>query len=385
METDDEQSYDPNAWRQKTKRKKNKSEKNNDGKKKRKKKSKRKESKEEEEEEEDDDEDDIDNPINIKFQCDLITDAYSISYSDNLFIIFTSIFNELILVYSSKDNTIIFFSIKDNIKISEIINAHPDYITNFRHHTDKINDRDLILSISGKSNNLKVWDFNKCECLYEFEKVNKNGYLNSACFITVKKSIYVITSHYKFSPPPEPIKVFNIKGRKKMNIDNSNFSTVFIDTYYDRKLEKIFIITGNYNFVRAYDYDENTLYKKFNDHDLKYHDSVIINDNGKRVKLIESSGDGNVRIWDFHDGDMLKKIQINKAGVYGICLWSQKYLFVGCKKTIKLLDIKDQKKIKTYGGHENEVLSIKKIFHPKYHDCLLSFDRDNFSIKLWAF
>jgi WD40 repeat protein len=230
-----------------------------------------------------------------------------------------------------------------------------------------------------------VWDFNKCECLYEFEKVNKNGYLNSACFITVKKSIYVITSHYKFSPPPEPIKVFNIKGRKKMNIDNSNFSTVFIDTYYDRKLEKIFIITGNYNFVRAYDYDENTLYKKFNDHDLKYHDSVIINDNGKRVKLIESSGDGNVRIWDFHDGDMLKKIQINKAGVYGICLWSQKYLFVGCKKTIKLLDIKDQKKIKTYGGHENEVLSIKKIFHPKYHDCLLSFDRDNFSIKLWAF
>ena len=376
MKTDDEQSYPPDYMKKKTKRKKNKKEKNSDSEKKRKKKSKRKESKEE---------DDIDSPINIKYQCDLITDAYSISYSDNIFIIFTSILDELILVYSSKDNTIIFFSIVDNIKINEIINAHPDYITNFRHHRDKINDRDLILSISGKSNNLKVWDFYKCECLYEFEKVNKNGYLNSACFISEKRSIYIITSHYKFSPPPEPIKVFSLKGRKKMNIEKSNFSTVFIDTYYDKKLEKIFIISGNYNFVRVYDFEENVLYRKFNDHDLKYHDSVIINDSSKTVKVIESSGDGNVRIWDFHEGDLLEKIQINKAGVYGICQWNKNYLFVGCKKTIKLLDIKNQKKIKTLGGHENEVLSIKKIVHPKYHDCLLSLDRDNFSIKLWAF
>ena len=43
------------------------------------------------------------------------------------------------------------------------------------------------------------------------------------------------------------------------------------------------------------------------------------------------------------------------------------------------------KKNKTYGGHDNEVLSIKKIIHPKYLDCLISLDRDNFSIKLWAF
>ena len=375
MKTDDEQSYPPDYMKKMTKRKKNKKEKNSESEKKRKKKSKRKESKEEY---------DIDSPINIKYQCDLITDAYSISYSDNIFIIFTSILDELILVYSSKDNTIIFFSIVDNIKINEIINAHPDYITNFRHHRDKINDRDLILSISGKSNNLKVWDFYKCECLYEFEKVNKNGYLNSACFISEKKSIYIITSHYKFSPPPEPIKVFSLKGRKKMNIEKSNFSTVFIDSYYDKKLEKIFIISGNYNFVRVYDFEENVLYRKFNDHDLKYHDSVLINDSSKTVKIIESSGDGNVRIWDFHEGDLLEKIQINKAGVYGICQWSKNYLFVGCKKTIKLLDIKNQKKIKTLGGHENEVLSIKKIVHPKYHECLLSLDRDNFNIKLWA-
>ena len=376
MKTDDEQSYPPDYMKKKTKRKKNKKEKNRDSEKKRKKKSKKKESSEE---------DDIDSPIDIKYKCDLITDAYSISYSDNIFIIFTSILDELILVYSSKDNSIIFFSIIDNIKINEIINAHPDYITNFRHHRDKINDRDLILSISGKSNNLKVWDFYKCECLYEFQKVNKNGYLNSACFISEKRSIYIITSHYKFSPPPEPIKVFSLKGRKKMNIEKSNFSTGLIDTYYDKKLEKIFIISGNYNFVRVYDFEENALYRKFNDHDLKYHDSVVINDSGKTVKIIESSGDGNVRIWDFHEGDLLEKIQINKAGVYGICQWNKNYLFVGCKKTIKLLDIKNQKKIKTLGGHENEVLSIKKIFHPKYHDCILSLDRDNFSIKLWAF
>jgi len=376
MKTDDEASYDPNALQKKKKRKKPKSKKNIEKEKKRQKKTKIMEKELE---------DDDDNPIDIKYVCDYVSDAYSISYSDNIFITFTSILDEFILVYSSKDNTIIFFSIIDNIKINEIINAHSEYITNFRHYRDVMNDRDLILSISGKSNNLKVWDFYKCECICELDKVNKNGYLNSACFISSKKSIYIVTSHYKFSPPPESIKVFTLKGRKKMNIDESNFSTVFIDSYYDRKLEKIFIITGNYNFVRVYDFDDNSLYKKYNDHDLKYHDSVIINDSRKIIKLIESSGDGHIRIWDFHEGDLLKKIPITKSGVYGICLWSKNYLFVGCKKTIKLIDIKNEKKIKTYGGHDNEVLSIKKIVHPKYHDCIISLDRDNFSIKLWAF
>jgi len=56
-------------------------------------------------------EDDDDNPINIKYICDFVSDAYSISYSDNIFITFTSIFEEFILVYSSKDDSLIFYNI----------------------------------------------------------------------------------------------------------------------------------------------------------------------------------------------------------------------------------------------------------------------------------
>ena len=56
-------------------------------------------------------EDDDDNPINIKYVCDFVSDEHSISYSDNIFIIFTSILDELILVYSSKDDSLIFYNI----------------------------------------------------------------------------------------------------------------------------------------------------------------------------------------------------------------------------------------------------------------------------------
>ena len=87
-------------------------------------------------------EDDDDNPINIKYVCDFVSDEHSISYSDNIFITFTSILDEFILIYSSKDNSIIFFCIIDNIKINEIINVHSEYIINFRHHRDVMNDRD---------------------------------------------------------------------------------------------------------------------------------------------------------------------------------------------------------------------------------------------------
>ena len=42
-------------------------------------------------------------------------------------------------------------------------------------------------------------------------------------------------------------------------------------------------------------------------------------------------------------------------------------IFVGCgDKTIKIVEIKNGLIIKSLTGHNNDVLSIKKIIHPKY-------------------
>ena len=66
-----------------------------------------------------------------------------------------------------------------------------------------------------------------------------------------------------------------------------------------------------------------------------------------------------------------------------MCLWDEKYLFVGCNhKIIKIIDL-NEGIIKDLEGHNNEVLTIKKINHNKYGPCLISQGLGNDQIKIW--
>ena len=68
--------------------------------------------------------------------------------------------------------------------------------------------------------------------------------------------------------------------------------------------------------------------------------------------------------------------------MYGICLWDVNNLFVGCiDMTMKLININNGKIIKNLSGHREEVVTIKKIIHPKYVECLISYGGD---IILWT-
>ena len=61
---------------------------------------------------------------------------------------------------------------------------------------------------------------------------------------------------------------------------------------------------------------------------------------------------------------MLKKINVINKKLYGICLWNNNNLFVGCEdKTIKLININNDKIIKSLSGHEGSVIKIKRIIH----------------------
>ena len=118
--------------------------------------------------------------------------------------------------------------------------------------------------------------------------------------------------------------------------------------------------------------------------DESIHNSVVINNNKNIIKLKESRYDGNIRIWNFHSGNLINKIFISQYQLNGICLWDNNYLFVGCKdKTIKMVEIKNGLIVKNLIGHNNIVLTVKKIFHPKYGECLISQNYAESEIKLW--
>ena len=71
--------------------------------------------------------------------------------------------------------------------------------------------------------------------------------------------------------------------------------------------------------------------------------------------------------------------------LYGLCLWNNEYLFVGCEdNSIKLIDIKNGIIVKELFGYNNKIISIQKIILPKFGKSLISIGGKKSDIKLWV-
>ena len=120
-------------------------------------------------------------------------------------------------------------------------------------------------------------------------------------------------------------------------------------------------ITDNDSFVQSYNYDINKIYHKYYDSHCKgCHINIVINNRKKGIiELIESSFDGNIRIWDFHYGIFLKKIKVSQDWLFGLCLLKEEeLLLVGCGiKAIKLIDLKNSSIIGNLFGHNNHIVT----------------------------
>ena len=328
------------------------------------------------------------NPKNIQFLYDFPQNSFSNpDYSlDNTFTVFKDINNLLCLVCSNQYKSIISYNLINNKMIKEIKNAHNDYITNIRHYLDSIKNRDLILSISSYDNYLKIWNFSNFENLFNI-KAYTVGVIYSACFLSYKNNNYIICGNANYLEKyleNDPIKIFNFDNKEKiMKLNNSNNKTFFIDTYDENG--KIYIVTGNENYAKSYDFELNELYKTYSDKNNKNdHISIVIVNNEGIIKLIDSCSDGNIRIWNFHSGDFLKKIFISKLKLFGICLYSNDYLLVGCEDNkIKIIELEKSEICHELTGHKEGVTTIKSIIHPEYGNYLCSQGLGNDGIKIW--
>ena len=309
---------------------------------------------------------------------------------DNTFIVFKSK-NEIIhLICSNKNKSIIDFNLIDLNLMNEIKMAHSKFITNFRYYYDSKNKIDLIISISSIDNNIKLWNAINWNCLHNFLNLNKSGTLFSGCFLNDNDINYILTSNFNILKKVENIKLFDFNGNKIKEIKDSNFNTYFIDCYYDKKLSKNFIITGNSDLIRAYDYNNNSIYKKYYEKRgcLNAHFSIIVyqddNDNNNYIKLISSSFEGSIKIFNFHTGMLLNKIEKDNSKFYGISFWNQQYLFCGSKEgSIYMVDIINGKIAKNIKVSDCDVITLKTISHPFYGKCMISQGILNKGIKIW--
>ena len=145
--------------------------------------------------------------------------------------------------------------------------------------------------------------------IYIVENINSEGAISSACFLNDNKQNLILTSDSDGNA--EQIKVFDFKGSKIKEIKESKEQTFFIDTYYDIKFNKIYILTGNNGFIKVYDYNNNEVKNKYCGNSKSYHNSIFVNDYDLILKIIESSEDGNIRIWNFNSGELIDKIKVS--------------------------------------------------------------------------
>ena len=324
-------------------------------------------------------------PDNIKYLNDITKDSFSTEISQgSSFLVFKSFSDIFYLIFINEKNSIISLDLLTYKKKTEIKNPHNNIIISLRYYQDIAKKRDLIIIISYLDRSLKLWNIINWECLCNINNIYKNGILNS-CFLNNANENFIITSNYNFQNTCECIKVFDFLGNENKEINYTNYNTCYIDSFYDEKLKKNYIITGNNGFSMSYDFDQNKLYNKYIDKDFLPHLSLIVNNSEKITELIDSSNDGNIRIWNFHSGELLNKIKVSSDGIKDICLWNNEYLFVAFRKNIKLV-----KKIKGYNeeiknliGHNYNIINIKKFIHPLFGECLLSQGGFNDGVKLW--
>lgn len=336
------------------------------------------------------------NKTTLKLISKLSTDSYT-EHNSNSFCIFKSIIdNKLyLLYYSQKFESIIVYDILSNKKIKSL--EQESNIIFFRHYKDIPNKRDLILTYNEEA--LQLFDPNSWNCIHTYTREDIGGEnelsIASACFLNYKNNIYILTSYWDFDFYYEKIKVYDLKGKKIKEINDSDDNTCYIDTYCPKNNNKIFIITGNYGYCSSYDFVKNILYKKYEDegfqerekkHESHHtHNNVLIYDKDKNIQLISCSKEF-VRIWDFDTAKLLKIIKVGECNINCIGFWKDGYIFTGDEEgKIKILKLIEEKTTMILSGHNKGVIFIEKIEHPKFGDCLVSqgVDEDG-QIILWG-
>jgi len=201
---------------------------------------------------------------------------------------------------------------------------------------------------------------------------------------------YIITSTINTSNDNDKssTKIYSLNnGNFIKYINNTNINNIYyLLSWYNKKNNKYYIIQLAYKkIIIINNLLKDELYSELIHQPESGHLSGFIYNTDNNDYLCSSSINGYINIWDLYNKNIFKVINTNKSCLYHIIQWNNKYIIVAdrdnkCFKIINLENgiIKDIEK-----QHTNYVLCIKKIYHPKYGQSLLTAAIDK-TIKLWS-
>ena len=322
----------------------------------------------------------INDPNELVFKQDICSNSHKTNSIDRVFCAFKSFNGEPLVVWGSTALNIEFYDCNKEKIVKTIYQAHKQTIFSCRHYADIRLRIDYIIT-SSNDRSVKVWDATKDNYVLYIPNVHNGYYIYSVsllCHLHQEKN-FVITSC-----PNEKMKVWSFTGMYMYNFGQSNESTYFIDVFYNKNQKKYFIINANSNDVKSYYFETGDLYHKYKGTPQTWHMSAVVNNINDIFALIESDGNGTIRIWNFDTAELLKSITAHSINLRGICLWNDKYLFAaGNDSQVKLFNLEEGKFVKSFKGHTSTVCTIEKIMHPKYGGCLISHALDG-KLKIWS-
>jgi WD40 repeat protein len=315
-------------------------------------------------------------PKELKYKKD-ITDKCQKSYTiDSVFTAFTSLDNKQLVAWGTATFVIEVYDLTTDA-IVNTFSGHTQHIYIVRYFRKST---DYLLSTSYERN-CKVWDLKQNSCVATVSSCHAGYYLYSALIIfdNLKDSTpYIVTT-----APNEFTKVWDFKGNHVKDIAAVSDYTYFINTWYDNKNNKIYIVNANSSDIKIYDFRSGDLFKTFKSESVTWHMSALVHELNEVPHLFETDGNGHLRIWNVNTGAILKDVHVTGCNLRGLCLWNDKYVIAASSdKSFKIFDI-ETGTYTTITGHDNVLCTIEKIEHPNLGECLLTSAIDG-KIKLWT-
>jgi len=328
-------------------------------------------------------------PNNLKYKYD-ITSTNSYYGCNDIFEVFISYKDNKEYIISKDINyNLNIFTLLDNKKIKSLY-GHKNIINTVRYF---INNKDYNEYLISADHNFIViiWDIsNNYNIKYQINTIyNKYIYSCLLVFPHNNNDDYIITStNSNFSDNDKSAtKIYSLNyGNFIKYINNTNnISINYLLSWYNKKNNKYYIIQLAYRKIIISNLLEDELYSELIYQPEDYHNSGFIYNKDNNDYLCSSSENGYINIWDLYNKNIFKVININNCCLEHIIQWNNKYIIVAdyLNKCFKIINLENEIIEDIEKRHTESVICIKKIYHPKYGESLLSAAWDK-TIKLWS-
>jgi len=344
------------------------------------------------------------NPNKLKFKENIIKTGAENGCND-IFEIFISYHDhkEYLVSPNCNNSDIDIYSLIDHKKINSL-KGHKKKIKTIRYFINDKNNNEYLVS-GDNDKKVIVWDITKItdyKKLYNIDTKYKNDIFSCLLFFPDNSSNdYIITSNsYQSENEEEKLnaatKIYSFEdGSFIKYISNTHkFSVYYLLPWFNKKNKKYYVIQFCKKKILINDLFEDELYSELINEPESNHFSGFLFYKDDNNYLVSSSSNGYIHIWDLYEKEIIKAINLNikneknKCKLYHIIEWNEKYIIAADKKknSLKIIDRENNYSINNINAdHEDEdLISIKKVYHPIYGESLLSAGRDKV-IKLWTF